>query len=53
MLKKNNISIMLTKAFLAYSIIELLGQKVTSFDLLILEKKLKAIFKLKFLLNSQ
>lgn len=51
MLKKNNISIKFTKAFLAYPIVQLLRQKVTFFDLSASEKKLKVISKLKFPLN--
>ncbi len=50
-LKENNISVKLTKAFLAYPIVQFLGQNVTSFGLSTLEEKLKAISKLKFPLN--
>ncbi len=51
MLRENNISVKLIKAFLAYPTVQLFGQKVTSFGLSALEEKLKAISKLKFPLN--
>ena len=51
MLRENNILVKPTKVFLAYPTRQLLGQKVTSFGLSILEEKLKAISKLKFSLN--
>ena len=43
-----NIFINLKKAFIKYLLMELLGQKVDSFRLIIAEAKLKAIIKLTF-----
>ncbi len=51
MLRENKISVKPTKAFLAYPTVQLLGQKVTSLGPSSSEEKLKAISKLKFLLN--
>ena len=45
---ENNIFVKIVKAFLDYSSISLLDQKVDSFDLIIFEKKLKTISKLRF-----
>ena len=47
-LNKNNISIKSTKAFLGYSSVSLLGQKIDSLGLVTFEEKLKAIVKLRF-----
>lgn len=51
MLKENNILIKPTKTFLAYLIVQLLGQKVMSLGLLILKEKLRIIAKLEFSSN--
>lgn len=48
MLRENNISIKPIKVFWTYPIVQLLKQKVIFFGLLISEKKLKTISKLKF-----
>lgn len=47
-LKKNNISVKPTKAFIGYPSVRLLGQKVDSLGLATTEEKLAAIAKLKF-----
>lgn len=51
MLKENNILIKPTKVFLAYPIVQLLGQKDTFPSLSTLKEKLGAISKLEFPLN--
>ena len=48
MLRQNNIFIKSSKAFLDYSFVRLLDQKIDSFELSTSEKKLRAIAKLSF-----
>lgn len=53
MLEANNIFIKLQKTFMSYSIVQLLDQKIDSFDLATSKKKLKTIFKLRYSKNLQ
>ena len=46
--QKMNIALKLIKIYLNYSIVTLLNQKINNLKLIIVEKKLKAIFKLRF-----
>ena len=53
MLRVNNISIKLEKVFIGYFTVHLLGQKVDSLGLITVEKKLKIISRLFFLITLQ
>ena len=52
-LNVNNIIIKFEKVFLDYSIVQLLDQKIDSFDLVIAKNKFKIIVKLRFLKSFQ